>query len=148
MWTYNRLDLQTVGSQPVTPKNLPEHCIACRYLTTGSQQAAHESCREAETWNLEITFGAVLRGDFWAWSVRNPDVSKSNWLHVVIFQGLVHSFEVYSIDSSKWMVIDLKSLNFGFWLFLELTLHAYESCVDERTIQIYSYARFTKFLVT
>ena len=24
--TCNRLDLQTLGSQPVMPKNLPEHC--------------------------------------------------------------------------------------------------------------------------
>ena len=26
MWTCNRLDLQTLGSQPVMPKNLPDHC--------------------------------------------------------------------------------------------------------------------------
>ena len=26
MSTYNRLDLQTLGSQPVMPKNLPDHC--------------------------------------------------------------------------------------------------------------------------
>ena len=25
MWTINRLDLQTLGSQPVMPKNLPDH---------------------------------------------------------------------------------------------------------------------------
>ena len=27
MSTCNRLDLQTVGSQPVMPKNLPDHCV-------------------------------------------------------------------------------------------------------------------------
>jgi hypothetical protein len=26
MSTCNRLDLQTLGSQPIMPKNLPEHC--------------------------------------------------------------------------------------------------------------------------
>ena len=26
MWTCNRLDLQRLGSQPVMPKNLPDHC--------------------------------------------------------------------------------------------------------------------------
>ena len=26
MSTCNRLDLQTLGSQPVMPKNLPDHC--------------------------------------------------------------------------------------------------------------------------
>ena len=26
MSTFNRLDLQTLGSQPVRPKNLPDHC--------------------------------------------------------------------------------------------------------------------------
>ena len=27
MSTYNRLDLQTLGSQPTMPKNLPDHCL-------------------------------------------------------------------------------------------------------------------------
>ena len=27
MTTYNRLDLQTLGSQPIMPKNLPDHCL-------------------------------------------------------------------------------------------------------------------------
>jgi hypothetical protein len=27
MSTCNRLDLQTLGSQPIMPKNLPEHCL-------------------------------------------------------------------------------------------------------------------------
>ena len=27
MWTCNRLDLQTLGFQPIMPKNLPNHCI-------------------------------------------------------------------------------------------------------------------------
>ena len=26
MSTYNQLDLQFLGSQPVMPKNLPDHC--------------------------------------------------------------------------------------------------------------------------
>jgi hypothetical protein len=26
MSTCNRLDLQTLGSQPIVPKNLPHHC--------------------------------------------------------------------------------------------------------------------------
>ena len=26
MWTCNRLDLQALGSQPIMPKNLPDHC--------------------------------------------------------------------------------------------------------------------------
>ena len=26
MSTYNRLDLQTLGSQSIMPKNLPDHC--------------------------------------------------------------------------------------------------------------------------
>ena len=26
MSTYNRLDLQILGSQPIMPKNLPDHC--------------------------------------------------------------------------------------------------------------------------
>ena len=29
MSTSNRLDLQTLGSQPVIPKNLPDRCIGC-----------------------------------------------------------------------------------------------------------------------
>ena len=29
MSTCNRLDLQTLGSQPVMPKNLPDHCSEC-----------------------------------------------------------------------------------------------------------------------
>ena len=32
MSTYNRLDLQTLGSQPVMPKNLPDHCVCEREI--------------------------------------------------------------------------------------------------------------------
>ena len=31
MLTCNRLDLQTLGSQPVMPKNLPNHCSQGTY---------------------------------------------------------------------------------------------------------------------
>jgi hypothetical protein len=27
MSTFNQLDLQTLGSQPAMPKNLPDHCL-------------------------------------------------------------------------------------------------------------------------
>ena len=30
MWTCNRLDLQRAGSQPVMPKNLPNHCSSMK----------------------------------------------------------------------------------------------------------------------
>ena len=33
MWTCNWLDLQTLGSQPVMLKSLPDHCIHVLYLT-------------------------------------------------------------------------------------------------------------------
>ena len=29
MSTCNRLELQTLGSQPIMPKNLPDHCFQC-----------------------------------------------------------------------------------------------------------------------
>ena len=31
MSTCNRLDLQTLGSQPIMPKNLPDHCSGYQY---------------------------------------------------------------------------------------------------------------------
>ena len=31
MWTCYRLDLQTLGSQPVIPKNLPNHRLEAFY---------------------------------------------------------------------------------------------------------------------
>ena len=31
MWTCNRLDLLTLGSQPFMPKNLPDHCFGFYY---------------------------------------------------------------------------------------------------------------------
>ena len=37
MWTCNRLDLQTPGSQPVMPKNLPDH-LASREVSSGKYQ--------------------------------------------------------------------------------------------------------------
>ena len=27
MWTYNRLDLRTLGSRPIMPKNLPDNWL-------------------------------------------------------------------------------------------------------------------------
>jgi hypothetical protein len=50
----------------------------------------------------------------------NPSVSKSNWLHVVIFQcSFFYKFEVYSIDFSKVIGIFLEVLNFD-KLFLKI----------------------------
>ena len=36
MSTYNWLDLQTLGSQPIMPKNLPDHCLRGRILSLSS----------------------------------------------------------------------------------------------------------------
>ena len=50
---------------------------------------------------------------------QDPSDSKSNWLHVGIFWLFFHSFEVYSIDSSKMIGNSPKVLNFN-QLFVEL----------------------------
>jgi hypothetical protein len=34
MLTCNRLDLQTLGSKPISPKNLPDHWLAVAPLNT------------------------------------------------------------------------------------------------------------------
>ena len=61
MWTCNRLDLQTLGFQPVMPKNLPEHWCICRKNII----------------ILKITFGMEYRvANFyctWLWNVRRCD---------------------------------------------------------------------------
>ena len=49
MWTCNRSDLQTLGSQPVMPKNLPDHCyMATRmhvsYKEWAGTSNSHSSC--------------------------------------------------------------------------------------------------------
>ena len=40
MWTCNRLDLQTLGSQPVMPKNLPDHCSSAAPMVSKSPAMA------------------------------------------------------------------------------------------------------------
>ena len=44
---------------------------------------------------------------------QGPSDSKSNWLHVDIFQFCFHSFEVYSIDSFKKIGKFPEVLNFN-----------------------------------
>ena len=54
MSTCNWLDLQTLGSQPIMPKNLPHHCVAriplpcnfmsCRHCGNGDNFAFLASC--------------------------------------------------------------------------------------------------------
>ena len=51
---------------------------------------------------------------------ENLSVSNSNRLHVVIFQFLLYSFELYSIDFSKMMGNFIEVLNFS-RLFLKLS---------------------------
>jgi hypothetical protein len=53
---------------------------------------------------------------------RDPSVSKSNWLHVEIFQFILYEFGVCSINSSKMMGTFPEVLNFD-WLFLKLNLY-------------------------
>ena len=50
---------------------------------------------------------------------QDPSDSKSNRLHVGIYQFCFHSFEIYSIDSSKLSDNSPKVSNFN-WLFFEL----------------------------
>ena len=57
---------------------------------------------------------------FWAYRVgQDPGDSKSNRLHVDIFRFCFHSFEVYSIDSSKMIGNSPEVSNFN-RLFLKL----------------------------
>ena len=37
MLTCNQLDLQTLGSQPIMPKNLPDHCFMPKPLPSRNQ---------------------------------------------------------------------------------------------------------------
>ena len=56
MSTCRRLDLQTLGSQLVMPKNLPDHWIdhSCRSLSVKSSLARHVSW---PIWKLGVIFG-------------------------------------------------------------------------------------------
>jgi hypothetical protein len=47
--TCNRLDLQTLGSQPFMPKNLPDHCLNldAKVLNMGSKQCSSLKCAHA-----------------------------------------------------------------------------------------------------
>ena len=60
-----------------------------------------------------------MLGNFLGTVNQDPSDSKSNRLHVVIFWFWFHSFEVYSIDSSKMIGNPPKVSNFN-WLFLKL----------------------------
>ena len=50
---------------------------------------------------------------------QDPSDSKSDWLQVDIFRFCFHSFDVYSIDSSKMIGNPPEVSNFN-WLFLKL----------------------------
>ena len=41
MSTCNRLDLQTLGSQPIMPKNLPDHCFDDLITQAGMSDRLH-----------------------------------------------------------------------------------------------------------
>ena len=49
---------------------------------------------------------------------QNPSVSKSNWLHVVIFLFFLYKIKVYSIDSSIMISKFYEVLNLD-WLCLK-----------------------------
>jgi hypothetical protein len=45
MSTCNRLDLQALGSQPIMPKNLPEHCHLLKsYSVIGNCNCSYSPC--------------------------------------------------------------------------------------------------------
>ena len=71
MSTCNRLHLQTLGSQPMMPKNLPDHCFTLRsdldsgglwdktlkfkaMTVSGHNPPMHESTDLCTTWSLSI----------------------------------------------------------------------------------------------
>ena len=60
MSTYNRLDLQTLGSQPIMPKNLPDHC---------------------SKWSMKFSFGSSLQtGHLEEQSLqRSPSLTYMFW---------------------------------------------------------------------
>ena len=82
MSTCNRLDLQTLGSQPVLLKNLPDH------------------------WSGPVSGSGRCLGRIG----RGPSVSKSNWPHVVIFLRLFfNNLRNIPHTPRKWSVLFLKS---------------------------------------
>ena len=64
-------------------------------------------------------FCVTVLGKFLGIDSQDRSDSKSNRLHVDIFQFCFHSFEVNSLDSSKMISKFLEVLNFN-WLFLLL----------------------------
>ena len=89
MWTCNRLDLQTLGSEPVMPKNLPDHWSDVRSLEIFHQE--HKDL-VAEFSNIDVkasqsklfmykasgnlTLNILSRIYTWAWSCTSS-VQKS-----------------------------------------------------------------------
>ena len=72
----------------------------CEFLS-GSLNVVSTQGSAASTVTKKVHISA-REFSFWAYRVgQDPSDSESNRLHVDIFRFCFHSFEVYSIDSSK-----------------------------------------------
>jgi hypothetical protein len=81
------------------------------------------AARDANGWCLKLAgvIGPSAAGKFLGIVDQDPSDSKSNRLHVDIFRFCFHSFEIYSIDSSKMIDNSPKVPNFNRFFFSNST---------------------------
>ena len=56
----HRLDLQTLGSQPIVPKNLPDHCLAGVYILPQMLLRVPESSYWESSVSFDLRVGVGL----------------------------------------------------------------------------------------
>ena len=129
MSTCNWLDLQTLGSQPIVPKILHDHCFVTLsaisimnyvpFVDSDDNYGTNTNDELLQDWEEHISIVYTNARKFLGIVGQDPSDSKSNQLHVDIFWFCFNSFEVYSIDSSKMIGNSLEISNFNL-LFLKL----------------------------
>ena len=73
MSTYNRLDLQTRGSQPIMPKNLPDHCLVGLLSQKKKKKKRNFLC----CFGISV-YKFIRRGPKFVQLFMNPDPNAGN----------------------------------------------------------------------
>ena len=102
MSTCNQLDLQTLGSQPIMPKNLPDH-----FLDETSLNPCLSMCRIDDgftsTWGLLIEECKWISFWTWLWMRSSKDMHQFDFLSSYIIMGPQSTFKLWNLSEDFQM---------------------------------------------
>jgi hypothetical protein len=102
MSTCNGLDLQTLGSHPIMPKNLPDHCTGYGVIyTTDLLNPSHKLCMQKPIYVSRSSESYLTTG---CWSPTRPAV-----IYIGLIDGTIEIWDLLDHTHTASIIVTVSS---------------------------------------